>query len=85
MALGTPALVSSIPCLQEVCGDAAEYFDPYNVRNIRDAIEAIARDDCKVAELRKKGLERAARFSHERSAEQLDRAYRYALDRSARR
>ena len=39
MSCGCPVLVSDIPVLREVCGDAATYFDPYNPYDIRKAIK----------------------------------------------
>jgi len=39
MSCGCPILVSDIPVLHEVCGDAATYFDPYNPYDIRKAIK----------------------------------------------
>ena len=39
MSCGCPVLVSDIPVLHEVCGDAATYFDPYNPYAIRKAIQ----------------------------------------------
>lgn len=39
MSCGCPVLVSDIPVLREVCGDAATYFDPYNPYAIRKAIQ----------------------------------------------
>jgi len=39
MSCGCPVLVSDIPVLHEVCGDAATYFDPYNPFAIRKTIQ----------------------------------------------
>ena len=39
MSCGCPVLVSDIPVLREVCGDAATYFDPYNPYDIRKTIK----------------------------------------------
>ena len=39
MSCGCHVLVSDIPVLREVCGDAATYFDPYNPYAIRKAIQ----------------------------------------------
>ena len=39
MSCGCQVLVSDIPVLHEVCGDAATYFDPYNPHDIRKAIK----------------------------------------------
>lgn len=38
MSCGCPVLVSDIPVLHEVCGDAAIYFDPYDPNDIRKVI-----------------------------------------------
>ena len=39
MSCGCPVLVSDIPVLREVCGDAATYFNPLDVNDIRQAIK----------------------------------------------
>lgn len=39
MSCGCPVLVSDIPVLREVCGDAATYFGPYNPYAIRKTIQ----------------------------------------------
>ncbi len=38
MSCGCPVLVSDIPVLHEVCGDAATYFNPYDPNDIRKVI-----------------------------------------------
>jgi glycosyltransferase involved in cell wall biosynthesis len=38
MACGTPAVVSTTSSLPEICGDAAEYADPYSAKSIADAM-----------------------------------------------
>ena len=38
MSCGCPVLVSDIPVLREVCGDAATYFNPLDVNDIRQTI-----------------------------------------------
>ncbi len=42
MVLGTPVIASKIGALQELCGPAAVYIDPYDVRSLRDAIETVS-------------------------------------------
>ena len=38
MKCGCPVLLSDIPVLSEVCGDAAIFFNPYHVEEMRDTI-----------------------------------------------
>lgn len=55
MACGCPVLVSDIPVEREVCADAARYFDPRSVEDIRRAI--CEQLECDV-ETRKEQIER---------------------------
>jgi glycosyltransferase involved in cell wall biosynthesis len=63
MALGCPALVGCIPPVEEVCGDAAVYYDAYGAdviaQSMRDAIEG--RID--LAKLRARGKTRLPLFT----------------------
>jgi glycosyltransferase involved in cell wall biosynthesis len=73
MSLGTPVITSNTSSLPEVAGDAALMVDPYDVRSISRAINALDDDDSAVAELGQRGLVQAERFSadayHQRLAE----------------
>jgi len=71
MAAGTPVIVSRIPALAETCGDAAVYVDPHDRASIAAAIDAVATDDARRAELRDAGLRQAALFTVARSAQAL--------------
>jgi len=70
MTCGCPVIVSDIPVHHEVCGDAAIYFDPYDVMSLVAAI-----DKLKDKELRdfmiQKGYERSQKFSWAQSASKL--------------
>ncbi len=69
MACGCTVLVSDIPVLREVCGDAALYFDPYNVNDIIRAIaQYLSESDVIKETMHKKGLANISRFSWEKSA-----------------
>jgi glycosyltransferase involved in cell wall biosynthesis len=68
-ACGTPALVSDIPALREVMGDAAAYVNPGDVRAIADAMLALLTDKEKRRRLGERGIERAAQFSWRQCAE----------------
>jgi glycosyltransferase involved in cell wall biosynthesis len=79
MARGVPGACSDRASLPEVAGDAALLFDPSDPAAIRAAIERLLSD----AELRERlgraGLERAAKFTWERTARATAASYERAL------
>ena len=75
MACGTPVVCSDTSSLPEVGGEAAVYFDPYDVEAMAGAIQAVWTDaELRVA-LRERGLVQAARFSWERAARETLAVY----------
>jgi glycosyltransferase involved in cell wall biosynthesis len=73
MACGTPTVVSNTSSLPEVVGDAALLVDPNNWEEMAVAIHRLLTDSDLHAEMRQKGLQRAAVFSWSRAAaETLD-------------
>lgn len=68
MAFGVPVVASSIPPLQERCGDAAVYCDPTSVESVTEAVTSILNDAALRDDLRRRGLERAAVFTWEACA-----------------
>ncbi|MGJ7581385.1 glycosyltransferase family 4 protein [Variovorax sp. RHLX14] len=71
MALGCPAIVAPLGSLPEVCGDAALQADAYDPLQWRHQIIRLLRDEELADELRRRGRQRAAKFTWERSAYQL--------------
>ena len=72
MACGCPVLVSDIPVEREVCGDAAQYFNPLDPTNILHTItQYLNNADVIKEKMRQKGFENIKRFSWEKSAEIL--------------
>jgi glycosyltransferase involved in cell wall biosynthesis len=71
MACGCPVAVARATSLPEVCGDAAEYFDPFSTEDMAEAI-------LRALEGRhvKKGLARAASFTWDACAHAHDTVYR---------
>ncbi len=65
MACGTPVVSSRAGSLPEVAGDAAEFFDPARVEDLAGVIERVLGSAELRASLRRKGLDRAGRFSWE--------------------
>ncbi|MGB9634719.1 MAG: glycosyltransferase, partial [Chloroflexaceae bacterium] len=67
-ACGTPVLTSATSALPEVAGDAALLVDPCDTDAIAAALNRLATDALLRADLRARGLERAAGFTWERCA-----------------
>jgi glycosyltransferase involved in cell wall biosynthesis len=76
MGFGVPVLTSRSSSLPEVCGDAALYVDPFDVRDIREKIERMVSDRPLRDYLSKQGLARSQELSAERFAEQVGEGYR---------
>ena len=68
LAVGTPVICSNTSSLPEVVGDAALTFDPTAEEEIAAALQHITGDAELRADLRERGLRRAAQFSWERAA-----------------
>jgi glycosyltransferase involved in cell wall biosynthesis len=81
MACGTPAIVSDVCSLPEVVGDAALLVNPYSTDSIAGAIQRVVSDRKLREELTQLGLERAKRFSWEKTARETLNVYRAAANR----
>ncbi|HEX8229757.1 MAG TPA: glycosyltransferase family 1 protein [Chloroflexia bacterium] len=68
MSCGTPVIASTATSLPEVVGDAGLLLDAHDPHPWAEAVQRLMRDPALQAELRHKGLERAAHFTWERSA-----------------
>ncbi len=68
MACGTPVLTATGSALPEVAGEAALLVDPHDVAAITAALHRLASDSALRADLRIRGLARAAGFSWDRCA-----------------
>jgi glycosyltransferase involved in cell wall biosynthesis len=80
MAAGCPVAVSRSTCLPEICGDAAEYFDPQDPVDVADAICRIQEDKVHREALIANGRIRARAFSAERLAQAHLRAFHEAVE-----
>ena len=69
MACGTPVVASRIPALEEVCADAAEYFDP--IEELSAVMSALLQDPGRREALAAEGLARAGSFGWEEAARRL--------------
>lgn len=79
MACGVPVIASKESCIPEILGDAPIYFNPYEVKEIKDAIEKVAGDADLRAVLTKKGLEQVKKYDWEKTAQQTLEVYEEAL------
>jgi glycosyltransferase involved in cell wall biosynthesis len=79
MASGCPVIVSNAASLPEVCGEAAVYCDPYHSEDIAQQILLVLRDESLRADLARKGLEQARKFTWEACAEETSRVMRGLL------
>ena len=78
MACGTPVLTSATGATAEVAGDAAVLVDPLSVEAIGDGLRRLLTDADLRAELRRRGIERAAQFSWRRAADETHEVYERA-------
>lgn len=79
MACGTPVITSDVSSLPEVVGDAALTVPPTDETALAAAMHRVLGHPALRADLRSRGLERARRFSWERTAALTLAAYRDAV------
>lgn len=79
MQHGTPVATSNLSSMPEVGGDAAAYFDPYDVDDIARTIEKLIGDADLRARMSEAGLHRAGEFSWRKTAELTVAAYERVL------
>ena len=71
MISGCPAILSNVSSLPEIGGDAAVYFDPFNVEDIRNKVEKVLTDENLRSVMIEKGLRQAEVFTWEKTFEQF--------------
>lgn len=79
MTYGAPVVASDASCIPEVCGSAANYFDPRSPADMAEKISEVL-DDKKLRDsLVKDGYKQIKKFSWHRMAEQTLAVYEKAL------
>lgn len=68
MSRGCPVIVSDLPVMHEVAGEAAVYVDPRDPDAIASAIRAVLDSPAERERMSRAGLARAAEFSWDRTA-----------------
>ena len=81
MLYGAPIASSNATCLPEVYGDAAIYFDPFDVNNIADTVDQILVNPNLKQDLINKGYEQTKKYSWRRMAEETHAVYLEALEK----
>lgn len=81
MASGTPVVASKVTSIPEVVGDAGILCEPGSVDAFADAIRRVVDDSALREGMRRRGLERAARFTWEATGAGLSDAIDAALRR----
>jgi len=66
-------VVSDIPAFKEVCGDAALYFNPTDIEDMRRQMNRIMHDEDLRQQLAEKGIGQVKLFSWEQSAQTIKR------------
>lgn len=79
MACGTPVVTTNAASLPEVAGDAAFTLDPDDTRGIAAAIISLCCDPALHQTMGQAGLDQAARFSWQHTAQETLAAYREVL------
>jgi glycosyltransferase involved in cell wall biosynthesis len=75
MACGLPVITADRSSLAEIVGRGGYLVDPYGVDEIAEAIACLLHSADLRADLRQRGLQRAAEFSWQRAAEQTAALY----------
>lgn len=75
MACGVPVITSNASSLPEVVGDAGTMVNPYRVEELKEAIHLALSDEQLWKEMRRKGLDRAKRFSWAKCARETLNVY----------
>ena len=78
MARGVPVACSNTSSLPEVAGDAARYFDPYDVDDIAAAVIELLQDDALRSRLADAGTARERQFTWRATAEATLASYERA-------
>ena len=79
MACGTPVISSKESCMPEILGDAAYYFDAYNIDDMADAMGKVVTSEDLRKELIEKGLRQVKKYSWSEAAKKTLEVYEEVL------
>jgi glycosyltransferase involved in cell wall biosynthesis len=76
MACGTPVITSNITSLPEICRGSVVFIDPYNIKDLSQAIERVLNDEPLRKNLIANGLKKSAAYSWNITAKSTLEAYK---------
>jgi len=76
MSHNCPVVCSNGGSVPEIVGNAGEFFDPYKIPDISQAIERVLYSPDRSSELRRLGKDRITRFTWDRCADETHRIYK---------
>ena len=79
MSFNCPVVCSNTSSIPEVVGDAGEYFDPYDIESISEAIEKVVFSSTISQEMISRGKERIELFSWNRCATETELVYKMLM------
>ena len=85
MACGAPVIAADVPSLHETVGKAALLVPPTDVQQLARALVEMLTDEQKRAHFSRTGMEWAAQFTWERTAQQTLEVYRDAISAKQKR
>lgn len=78
---GCPCIISDLKCFREVAGNAALFFNPYEIDDIACTIKRAINDNYKLMELKEMGYERMKMFTWKQTSMETEKVYHKLLDR----
>ena len=75
MSKGVPVISSDHPCMREILGESAYFFDGKNINSIVRAIEKIINDDVLRKDLITRGYAQAKKYSWKKMAQETQAIY----------
>jgi len=75
LAVGTPVATSNVSSMPEVGGDAALYFNPYNIEDIAEKVNLLLHDNKTVAKLNENRATQLNKFSIQNIANRVNEIY----------
>lgn len=79
MARQCPAIISNIPPLREMCGDAAIYFNPRDVDDIYQKIKMVLSSSDLREEIKQKGVPQAKKFDWQITGDRMSTIFKELL------
>ncbi len=79
MACGTPVVCSNATAVPEIAGDAAMIINPADTAGFANTIDQVLTDQVLRRQLKEKGLQRARKFTWEKTVEEHIKVYKEAL------